>query len=260
MKTGTLSAVALGLVLAGTLTTSCRFGDRAFQASFSRSEKLTVPLADLTAIDVKTNVGKIQLDATEGAEAGVYAHVKVDAVTEERAQELAEGVRIVAEPSGRTLTIRAVKPSGMGREPLWVGLTITAPAGLAINATTNVGDISITGFTTRVEARADVGRITGTNLRDAVDMHTNVGDIRIAYLPDAPPILDVRGATNVGNIDFAGPAEISAKLSAEVNVGSIHTDRPLTVIGSMKQSIKASLGDGQGKIDLHTNVGSIHIR
>jgi hypothetical protein len=59
---------------------------------------------------------------------------------------------------------------------------------------------------------------------------------------------------------LAGPKDISAKLTAEANVGSIDTDRPLTVTGDLKQSIRASLGSAEGRISLRTNVGSIRIR
>ncbi len=53
---------------------------------------------------------------------------------------------------------------------------------------------------------------------------------------------------------------MSAHLQATTNVGSIDTDRPLTVTGQIKKSIQATIGDAEGDIVLRTNVGSIHIR
>jgi DUF4097 and DUF4098 domain-containing protein YvlB len=230
------------------------------KAKFSRSEDLTAPLANVTALDVATNVGTIRLEAGEVTEVRIAAEIKVRAATEEQAQELAEQVRIVAEPSGETLTIKAIKPSDLGRNQLSVDFTITAPAALALDCTANVGDIRVTGFTKRVKATTDVGTITCTGLREEIDLHTNVGDIRAEYADDAPAALHVALATNVGSIEFAGPHEISADLSARANVGSVKTDRPVTVGGDLKHSIRASLGKGEGRISLNTNVGSIKIR
>jgi hypothetical protein len=110
-----------------------------------------------------------------------------------------------------------------------------------------------------VETRTDVGSITCDGLRDAISARTNVGDIRAAYSTDAPAVLDVSASTNVGKIDFTGPSEISASVTAAANVGDIHTDRPLTVRGTVGKSLTASLGDAKGKVDLRANVGSISI-
>jgi hypothetical protein len=91
-------------------------------------------------------------------------------------------------------------------------------------------------------------------------VHTNVGDVHLAFASDAPAALQASATSNVGNVDFTGPADISARLDAQVNVGSIDTRRPLTVTGKIEKSVRATLGQGEGKIALSTNVGSITIR
>lgn len=255
---GVLKAgIVLGLI---PILTGCQFGGDLFTAKFERSEELTAPLGQASAIDVDTNVGKIHLEAANVDEVRILAAIRVKAGTEERAEELARDIRIVAQPNGQTLAVKAVRPSGMDREQLSVGFTIAAPASLAVKARTNVGDIHVAGFGRGVDTETGVGKITVTDLRDSTQAHTNVGDIRIIYASDAPATLEVRATTNVGDIDFAGPSQISAGVSAEANVGSIDTDRPLTVKGSMKKSIKGQFGDGRGRIELRTNVGSIDIR
>jgi hypothetical protein len=247
--------------LVALLLGGCIIHSNAFEAKFSRSEDLTAPLADITALDVTTNVGKIQLETGDAAEVRITAEIKVKAHTEEKAQELAEQVRIVAEPSGQTLTIKAVKPADFGRNQLSVDFTIKAPATLALSCTTNVGDIRIADFTKRVRASADVGTITCTGLRDEIDLHANVGDLRATYASDAPAALHATMATDVGSIEFTGPQEISADLTAKANVGDINTNRPLTVSGSLnRHSVRASLGTGEGRVNLKTDVGSIRIR
>ncbi|MEN6574845.1 MAG: DUF4097 family beta strand repeat-containing protein [Phycisphaerales bacterium] len=260
MKTMLLIRLAAVVIATGVLAAGCQFGGDTFKAKFVRSEELTASLDGITAVDVNIEVGKIQLEAADAAETHIQAEIQVRAATEEKAEELAQGVRITAEPSGHTLVIKAVKPSGFGRNELSVDLTITAPAGLALKCTTNVGDIRTVGFTNSVKACTSVGAIACTGLRGDVDLHTNVGDIRAEYASDAPAAIEVDASANVGAIELAGPQETSASLTAEANVGSIDTDRPLTVTGHLKQSIRASLGSAEGRISLRTNVGSIRIR
>jgi hypothetical protein len=253
----------MGIVagLAAVLLGGCVIHTDTFKAQFSRSEDLTVPATDINALDVSTNVGKIQLETADVAEVRIAAEIKVKARTEEKAQELAEQVRIVAEPSGQTLTIKAIKPPDFGRNQLSVDFTIKAPAALTLSCTTNVGDIRIDGFTKRVRASADVGTITCAGLRDEIDLHANVGDLRATYASEAPAALNATMETNVGSIEFTGPQEISADLTAKANVGEINTNRPITVRGSLnKHSVRASLGQGEGRVNLDTNVGSIRIR
>lgn len=231
-----------------------------FRAKAQRTEELTTASTDLAALDVSTNVGTIKLEGGDVSQVDIVAEITVRARTTEEAEALVEEVQIVAERSNQKLIVKAVKPSGFGRNQLGVDFTITAPAGLALDCRTNVGDIRIARFTERVAARTDVGTIRCTDLRQEANLHTNVGDINAIYASDAPPVFEASATTNVGNVDFTGPDQISASLTARVNVGSINTDRPLTVTGPIKKSIKATLGDAEGEITLHTNVGSIKIR
>ncbi len=252
--------LGVATVLTAVFLAGCCINGNAFKASFTRSEALTAPLTDITSLDVSTNVGKIELRAGDVAEVQIAAEIRVKARSEEKAQELAEEVRIEVEPSGRTLVIKAVKPSGFGRNQLEVNFTITAPAAMAIAAATNVGDIHVADFARRIEARCDVGKIACTGLRGDVDLHTNVGDVRAEYASDAPAAISVNASANVGDVELTGPKDISAKIAAETNVGDISSDRPLTIRGSLQKSIHASLGAGEGRINLETNVGSIRIR
>jgi len=260
MKTSAMALKGAIIGLAALAMGGCIIHTGGFKAKFSRSENLTAPLTGITALDVSTHVGKIQLEAAEVGEVRIAAEIKVRAHTEERAQELAEQVRLVAEPAGPTLTIKAVKPADLGRNELSVDFVITAPAALAVTCATNVGDVQVKGFAQRVKATTNVGTITCTGLREAIDLRTNVGDIRATYAPDAPAAMSATMATDVGSIEFHGPREISAQVTATANVGDINTDRPITVTGSLKRSLRGSLGQGEGQVHLNTNVGSIRIR
>ena len=254
------AGLCIALVCA-TLFAGCYvpFGD-AFKAKAERTEELTAPLDAITALAVSTNVGTLTLEAADVTEVSITAEITVKAKTTEEAEQLVQEVRIAVEPSGDALVIKAVKPADFGKNQLGVDFTIVAPPHLALACTTSVGDIRIAGFAGRVDGRTDVGSITCTDLRSTAHLHTNVGDIKVVYAADAPAVLDVDLSTNVGDIRFSGPTDLSTKLSAATNVGSIHTDRPLSVTGNIKKSLQATLGDAEGRIRLHTNVGSIKIR
>lgn len=255
-KTGLCIACAFTVAFAGCITV---VGDN-LRGEAKRTDNVTAPVGDASALKVTTNVGAIKLDAAETAEVRITADITVKAKTDEEAQALLDGVHVAAAPSGDTLVVKADKPSGFGHNQLTVDLTISAPAGLRLECTTNVGDVRVSDFTSRVESHTDVGSITCSGLRGGMSLHTNVGDIKAAYAPDAPAALDVSASTNVGNIDFTGPSQVSANLTAASNVGDIHTHRPITVSGSLGKTVRASLGAAEGQVDLHTNVGSITIR
>ncbi len=76
----------------------------------------------------------------------------------------------------------------------------------------------------------------------------------------APAACNAVITTNVGSIEFAAPAQLSAQVNASTNVGSVKTDKPITVVGKVGKSINGTIGAGEGKIRLETNVGSIHIK
>ncbi len=260
MKTGSFVRAGLYFALASGLLAGCSFHGGMFKATFTRSEDVSAPLAGITTLDVTTEVGEIRLEPAEVAEARILADIKVRAGSEAQAQEFAEKVRVTVETTGQSLVVKALKPKDFGRNELSVDLTITAPAALALDCTTNVGDIHMSGFSNRVKARTNVGSITCTGLRDAAALHTNVGEIQAVYATDAPAALEFSAATDVGSIEFTGPPEISAHLTAETNVGEIHTNRPLTVRGWMNKSVQATLGNAEGQVRLRTNVGSVEIR
>ncbi len=260
MRAGAIAGIGVVAGLAVLLLSGCIIHSDAFRAKFSRSEKLTAPLASITALDVTTNIGAIRMEAGQVPEVRITAEIKVKDRTEEQAREWAEQVRIVAEPSGQALHIKAIRPAGLRENNLNVDFTITAPADLALECTTNVGDIRTTDFTKRVKASTNVGAVACMGLRGDIDLHTNVGDVRADYVPEAPAAVNVALATDVGAIEFSGPKEISAHVTATTNVGDINTDRSITVTGSVKRSLRGTLGKGEGQINLHTNVGSIRIR
>ena len=68
--------------------------------------------------------------------------------------------------------------------------------------------------------------------------------------------------TKVGNIDFTAPKDISAKLQANTKVGAIDSEFPLDIekTSITARTAKGTVGSGESKIKLTTEVGKIHIK
>jgi DUF4097 and DUF4098 domain-containing protein YvlB len=142
-------------------------------------------------------------------------------------------------------------PDGMSddqRNRIAVDLRIAAPADVQVQTNQRIGNVSLSDLQGKATADVDVGTIDARGLQ---------GDASLR--------------TNVGNILFAAPADLSAKIQAQTKVGSISSSLPLEVTGAavlqsgnaanaLGSYAKGTLGDGKNKIELRTNVGSIQIQ
>jgi DUF4097 and DUF4098 domain-containing protein YvlB len=252
-----------GLVLSVclvTCTSSCciNIGD-IFRAKHEKTEQATVDAASATELDIQTDVGSITITGTDESECNITAEITVKARGKERARELAEQVKIETELSDGKLRIRTTKPDALRKRGLEVDFTITAPKQLDLDCSTHVGEVSVSDIRGRIDASANVGRVTCKEVVAEVKIHTNIGSIDVDYAADAPAACNADISTNVGTIEFAPPQEVSAELNASTNVGSLNTARPLTIVGKVSRSLNGTIGTGDGKIYLKTNVGSIDI-
>jgi DUF4097 and DUF4098 domain-containing protein YvlB len=93
-----------------------------------------------------------------------------------------------------------------------------------------------------------------------LDCHTSDGAVEIAFAPETPKVLQVDATTSDGSISLTAPSGLSATIEAQTSDGSIHTNLPITVQGKIGKSLHGTIGDGEGRIYLKTNSGSITIR
>jgi len=112
-----------------------------------------------------------------------------------------------------------------------------------------------------IDLRTSDGAIRCRNITAAkLDCHTSDGPIHIEYAPDAPKALNVSATTSDGSIHLATPAGLSAVVEASTTDGSIQTHLPITVQGKIGKSLTGTVGDGEGRVYLKTQDGSITIR
>jgi DUF4097 and DUF4098 domain-containing protein YvlB len=120
------------------------------------------------------------------------------------------------------------------------GATRIAKAGGRIDADTASGSVEVANATRDVKAHAVSGRI---------DVQ---GD------PGATSYWDLR--TVSGEVQLGVPASANFHFSAEAVSGEIKTDVPVVVEEQGKHNLRARMGNGGGRVEVHTVSGEILVR
>jgi len=119
-----------------------------------------------------------------------------------------------------------------------------------LQISSDVGEILISNITENIKAQTDVGKISCKEISGDIDLKVNVGKVNVVYSKTAPASCNVTIKTDVGSIDITTPPECSA----------VVPDMPLTIKGRVGKNLQGTIGAGEGKLNLKTDVGSIRIR
>jgi hypothetical protein len=142
------------------------------------------------------------------------------------------------------------------------GIEITGASAKTCTAKSSDGSITLTD----VRADSIVAETTDSPIRlqriaaGRVECRTSDASIHIDFAPDAPKAPTVTATTSDAGITFIAPPGLSAVIDAFTDDGSIRTTLPITVEGKVGRSLTGKVGDGEGRIRLRTNDGSITIR
>jgi Putative adhesin len=120
------------------------------------------------------------------------------------------------------------------------GTTQIVKPGGRVEASTTSGAVEVQGATSDVKARAVSGRVT-------VDGN-----------PAATSYWDLN--TVSGTVQLGVPSNANFHLSAEASSGEIKTDIPVVVEEKGKHSLRARVGNGGGRVEVHTASGQIRVR
>jgi len=235
-------------------------GCREYRAKYEKTETAVVPVAEAVALRIETGVGAITVTGADVADCNVHAEIKVKAETEEAARKLAEQVKIEAKLVGDQLRIKVSRPTSLMKRPLEAKFRIVAPKQLKLDCSTQVGGISISDMNDAIKVSGNVGSISCQQVRADIAVTSNVSSVDVVYAATAPGACTTDITTNVGSINLTVPPQWSAQVSAATNVGAVKTDKPIAVVGKIGKSIKGTVGSGEGRVRLKTNVGSIHIK
>jgi DUF4097 and DUF4098 domain-containing protein YvlB len=116
---------------------------------------------------------------------------------------------------------------------------ITKPGG-RVDADTASGSVEVQGATRDVKAHAASGR---------VDVQGN---------PTSTSYWDLKTVSGV--VQLGVPPSANFHLSADAVSGQIKTDVPIVIEGQGKHSLRARMGNGGGRVEVHTVSGEIRVR
>jgi len=261
MKTKVLLSFPLCLLV---ITVGCcvDIGGCWEKEKYERTEHLSAPVPAEGILDIETDVGSVNVIGADVTDCNVTATICAKAFTEKEAKELAEQVKLKLEPAGKILTVRVEKPlSRRCKRSISIDFEVTVPKQTGLQLESDVGKIRISDIAGRIEAKTDVGEITCREISGDIDLKTDVGEVEVVYSKTAPAARDVVISTDVGGIDFTAPPDFSAAVDIATDVGAIKTDKPIALMGEIsKNRLKGTIGNGEGKLRLTTDVGSIKIR
>ncbi|NQT00886.1 MAG: DUF4097 family beta strand repeat protein [Planctomycetes bacterium] len=241
-------------------TGSCINIDGWSRVEYEKTDKLDASLAPGSTLALENDVGSITIEGQDVTNCDVTATITVKAPTEKEAKELAEKVKIELVQNGNTLTVKTTKPRKKRRRSISISFNITVPKQTALQISSDVGEIRLSNITENIKAQTDVGKISCQEISGDIDLKVDVGKVNVVYSKTAPAACNVTIKTDVGSIDITTPPECSAAVQADTDVGSITTDMPLTIKGKVGKNLQGTIGAGEGKLYLKTDVGSIRIR
>jgi putative adhesin len=227
------------------------------RAGVCEVRELTIPTSGSLSVDASPN-GGIQVEGSGRYDVYVRAKVTATAETEERARQIAAGIRV--QPSGDRL--EAVGPDNLGRREGWsVSYELAVPAQMALNLKTVNGGVSIKEVEGQIEFTTTNGGVKLTNIGGDVRGRTTNGGVTV----DLDGVswrgegLDVQ--TSNGGVNLMLPEGYSARLEASTVNGGLNSDFPLSVTGRIsKRQVEATIGGGGAPIKVRTSNGGVNIR
>jgi DUF4097 and DUF4098 domain-containing protein YvlB len=188
-------------------------------------------------------------------------------------------VRNVRGPVQAASVSGAVRGQDIGRE---AKLSSTSGSITAENCGDDVRATSVSGSVTVLNAKGDVlahsvsgnvevknpgGRVDANSssgsveVRDAdgdVKAHATAGRVTVQGNPSGNSYWDLK--TVSGSVDIAVPSSASFHLSAGAVSGQIRAQVPIMIEEQGKHSLRAHMGDGGGRVEIHTISGSIEVQ
>jgi hypothetical protein len=215
----------------------------------------TLPATGELEVDGGPN-GSIDVEAWDGSEVEVEARVTANARSQERADEIAAAIELLAE-SGR---IDSDGPRSLRREGWAVSYRVRVPRDTNLELDTTNGGIDVLGVSGDIDFSATNGGVTLAGLAGDVRGHTTNGGLRVELAGDrwTGSGMDVR--TTNGGVTVVVPDDYSAELEVGTTNGGIDIDFPVTIQGRVgRRQLSTTLGDGGSRIRAVTTNGGVRV-
>ena len=109
----------------------------------------------------------------------------------------------------------------------------------------------------RVEGNTASGEVEIQDAASDVTAHAASGHVYVGGNPGAQGYWNLKTAS--GGVQISVPASANFHLSAEAASGEIRTDIPIVIEEQGKHSLRARVGNGGGRIEVHTASGEIRV-
>jgi DUF4097 and DUF4098 domain-containing protein YvlB len=119
------------------------------------------------------------------------------------------------------------------------------------------GDIHVSNPGGRIEADTASGEVEIQGAASDVKARTVSGRVSVQGNPGANSYWELK--TLSGSLQLGVPASANLHLSAEAVSGEIRTDIPIVIEEQGKHSLRAHMGSGGGRVDVHTVSGEIRV-
>jgi len=220
-----------------------------------RESTLTLPSGDLS---VQTINGSIDVAGEDRSDVALEATVNVWAPSESAANDLQKQIAIFTADGN----IHAHGPhiSFFTRGGYSISYRLHVPSKLAADFHTVNGGIHLSHLDGRLRFGAVNGAVTLDHLNGDVVGRTVNGGIHIVLAGDGWQGAGLSAKTVNGGIGVSLPENYSAHLEAATVNGGISVDFPITVQGTIKHHLDATIGSGGPAIHTQTVNGGINIK
>jgi DUF4097 and DUF4098 domain-containing protein YvlB len=286
------SELILTVVVALVLFTALACTFETVEGKFEQMLKVT----GQTEIDLTTGSGNITVRTGEGQTVRIVGHIfahyqgRRRESAEKKVQQLEANPPI--EQNGNVIRIGRIDDRELQRG-VGISYELTVPANTRLRADSGSGNIDGTGLRAGVEANTGSGSIRLVEVGAEVRAQTGSGEIEITQKGSG----DVRASTGSGSIrasgvsgamrastgsgsisvegKLSGPWELETgsgsitvqlptvaafELDAHTGSGEVHTNHPITVVGSFAQgTLKGAVRGGGPRLMARTGSGSIEI-
>jgi len=265
-------------------------GDSSNASMFTQKSQQTLQLATIAQMQVHNQVGDISITVDPGVSTPTVTIVKMVQATSNADAQKEFGrisAQVQADSTTNTLVVSVILPDTssaiLSKNSDAVDVAITLPPGvvstgvinhaptqLTLNADTSVGNVLINGLNGVLVVKDSFGNVTvhKATLADGSHLETGTGDVvfdgalNLTGTANPQPMFKIQAEK--GNVDVTLPATTNVTLDANINVGSIKSDFPITIsnsggspsyygplMGGATPTAVLVLDVSSGNIDLH---------
>jgi hypothetical protein len=214
----------------------------------------TIPVGKITRIDTVVKNGNVTLTGYDGREIEIKGKVIASATFEDRAQELADLVRLTVEDNGDWIKVTPILPDSFDPRAFKLEMKVLIPQGFipstqpstatqpgriqTVNVRTRNGSVDIQSVHAVVNVISEGGSITARHLDGPINLRTETGSVTAEKLQGTLTV-----ETDTGNIN----------LTAITGILDIFTDTGIVTFTTKKGTWMARSVKGD------TRTGKVHI-